>query len=227
MPTGDQKKDSELPGFGGIYNSKNLAMYSYAHQNPTLYTDPDGNFVFVLLAGPVLEAVVADLVVAAGFSYALNNAMSNSSSGGGRNNASRIELPTITVTASPLGPNEPDDPNNNNRGSERLPRYLRNKMARIKNQTAAGGNRGVSGSVSEADAFKLGERFVGRGYRRMSNGQGLVSRDGLRTYRFPQAKRGVNPMTGEPWSRTGRVANFETKRAPGEKPVSNVHLDVH
>ena len=31
-----------LPGGGGIYNSKNLAVYSYSHNNPVVLIDPDG-----------------------------------------------------------------------------------------------------------------------------------------------------------------------------------------
>jgi hypothetical protein len=60
----------------------------------------------------------------------------------------------------------------------------------------------------------------------MSNAKGLVSEDGLRIFRFPTNKRGINPATGEPWSRTGRQANFETRTARGEAPTSNVHLDI-
>lgn len=29
---------------GGIYDSANLALYSYAHLNPLVHTDPDANF---------------------------------------------------------------------------------------------------------------------------------------------------------------------------------------
>jgi RHS repeat-associated protein len=47
---------SGLPGIGGVYNSKNLALYGYAHQNPISYKDPDGNVVF--LAAPFGYAVV-------------------------------------------------------------------------------------------------------------------------------------------------------------------------
>ena len=99
-------------------------------------------------------------------------------------------------------------------------------MKRIRNETAAGGNRGISGAVGEADAMRLGEEFVGPGHRVMSNGRGLVSEDGLRTFRYPSPKRGVNPVTGESWSRTGTQVNFETKPAVGEPPSSNVHLDI-
>jgi RHS repeat-associated protein len=109
----------------------------------------------------------------------------------------------------------------------RLSTGLQNKLKRIHNQTAAGGNRGISGGpVSQSDALRLGIKFVGPGYRVMSNGQGLVSADGLRTFRFPQVKRGVNPATQQPWSPTGRQANFETREFPGLPANSNVHVNV-
>ena len=71
-------------------------------------------------------------------------------------------------------------------------------MKRIRNATAAGGSRGITGCVSPADARKFGEAFVGEGHRVMSNGKGLVSADRLRTFRFPSAKRGINLNTMEP-----------------------------
>ena len=36
-------------GMGGIYNSKNLALYSYGHQNPVTMIDPDGNAVDIFI----------------------------------------------------------------------------------------------------------------------------------------------------------------------------------
>jgi RHS repeat-associated protein len=39
----------ELPGIGGIYNPINLNQYAYAHQNPVKLTDPDGQFVNILV----------------------------------------------------------------------------------------------------------------------------------------------------------------------------------
>lgn len=39
---------SKLPGIGGIFNSRNLGMYSYSHNNPVVMKDPDGNHVIVL-----------------------------------------------------------------------------------------------------------------------------------------------------------------------------------
>jgi RHS repeat-associated protein len=105
-------------------------------------------------------------------------------------------------------------------------RQLKNKMKRIRNQSAAGGNRGVSGSVSESDALKLGRKWVGPGAREMSSGKGLVSVDGTRSFRYPANKRGINRNTGQPWSQTGRQVNFESAPTPSDPAGSNVHLDV-
>jgi len=43
LPSGDPEKDKNLPGMGGFFNSGNLAGYTYTHQNPVRYVDPDGN----------------------------------------------------------------------------------------------------------------------------------------------------------------------------------------
>ena len=108
----------------------------------------------------------------------------------------------------------------------RLARHLRSKMRRIRNAIAAGGNRGVTGSVTTDEAMQLGVEFVGPNYRVMSNGRGIVSTDGMRQFRFPSPKRGIDPMTGEPFSRTGVQVNFEQRATASGEWTSNVHLDV-
>ncbi|MES0300405.1 RHS repeat-associated core domain-containing protein, partial [Citrobacter sedlakii] len=105
---------------------------------------------------------------------------------------------------------------------------FKNKLKRIKNQTAAGGNQGITGIVSQDDAFKLGETFVGPNYKRIS-GYGsdlLISEDGLRQYRGPSPKRGINPLSGEPWSKTGTQVNFQSRKTPEGPWSGNVHLDT-
>jgi len=39
---------ANLPGMGGMFNSGNLAMYTYTHQNPIRYVDPDGKEVWIV-----------------------------------------------------------------------------------------------------------------------------------------------------------------------------------
>jgi RHS repeat-associated protein len=45
LPTGDKKRNANLPGLGGVFNPINLNAYHYAGNNPVKYTDPDGNRV--------------------------------------------------------------------------------------------------------------------------------------------------------------------------------------
>ena len=108
----------------------------------------------------------------------------------------------------------------------KLSKELRNKLKRINNEITAGGNRGISGTVTRDEAMVLGTRFVGSGYKRMSNNKGLISEDGLRQFRFPVKKSGINRMTGKPWSRIGFVANFESRLVTSSAWLNNVHLDV-
>jgi RHS repeat-associated protein len=42
LPTGDKETDARLPGMGGVLNTINLALYTYASHNPLRFTDPDG-----------------------------------------------------------------------------------------------------------------------------------------------------------------------------------------
>ena len=43
LPTGNKKRDSNLPGMGGVFNPVNLNLYHYSGNNPVIYVDPDGN----------------------------------------------------------------------------------------------------------------------------------------------------------------------------------------
>lgn len=87
-------------------------------------------------------------------------------------------------------------------------------------------NYGVgSGSVSEAD--HLGKIWVGDGAIPTTDGKGLVSVDGLRVYRYPDAKPNA-PIHLNP---TGTQANFETYKinpATGERVrVGNGHMSIN
>ncbi|MEL6195933.1 MAG: hypothetical protein AAFZ38_00365 [Myxococcota bacterium] len=104
---------------------------------------------------------------------------------------------------------------------------LKRKMRRIRNETAAGGNRGVDGVMTRDEAHRLGIEFVGPGARLTRRGDALISADGLRQYRFQQkGKSGRNPVTGERWSSTGAQVNFESRSVPKGDWINNVHLDV-
>lgn len=41
IPTGREKREN-LASLGGIYNSVNIGLYAYSHQNPIIMRDPDG-----------------------------------------------------------------------------------------------------------------------------------------------------------------------------------------
>jgi uncharacterized protein RhaS with RHS repeats len=108
-------------------------------------------------------------------------------------------------------------------------RQFRNKLKRINNQIAARGNRGITGTVSRNDASRLGKVFVGPGYRKTVDAAGrdvLISADGLRQWRGPASKGGINRVTGEPWSKTGVQTNFESRYSPTGRWENDVHLDV-
>ena len=45
LTTGNRETDRKLPGRGGVFAPLNLGLYTYSHQNPVLFVDPDGEFV--------------------------------------------------------------------------------------------------------------------------------------------------------------------------------------
>lgn len=70
MPTGNDERDAELPGLGGVFNFMNLALYTYAHQNPVKLIDPDGRltiFVHGTFASP--QSADADFISALSRTY--------------------------------------------------------------------------------------------------------------------------------------------------------------
>jgi RHS repeat-associated protein len=108
----------------------------------------------------------------------------------------------------------------------RLTQFLRNKLGHIKNEIAAGGNRGISGAVTAEQGEALAEAYLGPGYSTSADGYARVSADRLRQVRGPSVKDEINPVTNEPYSKTGNVLNFEARTQPSGRYTSNVHVDV-
>ncbi len=44
-----------MPGMGGVFNSLNLGLYTYGHQNPLKYVDPNGEYITVKVQGTNVE----------------------------------------------------------------------------------------------------------------------------------------------------------------------------
>jgi RHS repeat-associated protein len=66
-----KKKNGELPGMGGVFNTVNLHLYHYAGNNPVKYTDPTGMWTFsVALSGSAAYGMGAQgsVGIAIGFS---------------------------------------------------------------------------------------------------------------------------------------------------------------
>jgi hypothetical protein len=80
------------------------------------------------------------------------------------------------------------------------------------------------GIGTAADAERLGRIWVGDGARRLTDGSGLVSADGVRVYRFPREKDSMHATTGV-------QANFEryliNPVTGGKSKVSNGHLNIN
>ena len=91
-----------------------------------------------------------------------------------------------------------------------------------------GGNTSVKGRFSDDEAIKLGRDFVGPNSKDINTKKGriLVSEDGLRQFRFPSSKTGIDTRSGQPWTSTGRQANFESRPQPKGRWTNNVHIEV-
>ncbi|MCU0829464.1 MAG: RHS repeat-associated core domain-containing protein, partial [Tabrizicola sp.] len=99
-------------------------------------------------------------------------------------------------------------------------------LEKIFKQIGLKGNKQLTGTVSAAQADRLGRLFVGPGFRTVEQGKYLkyISADGQKIYRGPAFKQSAHPVSGEAYSRTGVQVNFETMN--GSTRVSNVHLDI-
>lgn len=94
------------------------------------------------------------------------------------------------------------------------------EMSGMLRDAASGkGNFGIGIATSE-QADVLGRAWVGSGARQNSSGNALISRDGLRQYRFPSEK------PNSPYASTGVQANFESRSTPDGRWTNNAHLDI-
>jgi hypothetical protein len=88
----------------------------------------------------------------------------------------------------------------------------------LKNAASGKGNFGL-GIVTEMQAKRLGEAWVGTGYRVSSDGDVWISADKLRQFRLPSQKN-------SPFASTGVQANMESRLVPYGEFQSNGHLDI-
>jgi hypothetical protein len=78
----------------------------------------------------------------------------------------------------------------------------------------------------------MGEDFVGPDHQRITGRNGntiLVSADQTRRYRSADRKQEAHDNLGQPFSRTGTQANFETGRNLGSGNAqvnTNTHIDI-
>jgi hypothetical protein len=108
-----------------------------------------------------------------------------------------------------------------NKGTARY-KQLVNKENRLANELAAGGDRGVAGTVNTAESNFLGERFVGEGFSERVGPHGeriLISKNGLRQYRSPTSKLSE-------YATTGRQANFQSRSVAEGIWENNVHFNI-
>ncbi len=69
-PVNDEakKRNGNLPGMGGVFNTVNLHLYHYAGNNPVKYVDPDGRRSL-----SVFEKMAATTILGKGHNAVLNN----------------------------------------------------------------------------------------------------------------------------------------------------------
>jgi len=95
---------------------------------------------------------------------------------------------------------------------------LGEEMGILRDAAKGTGNYGL-GTASRADAVRLGESWVGDGYKVASDGKTLISKDGLRQFRPPSLKSSSFASTGE-------QANFELRSRPFGPWAGNGHLNI-
>lgn len=95
---------------------------------------------------------------------------------------------------------------------------LVDEMAILRQAAKGTGNYSL-GTATRADAMRLGEAWVGKGYKVASDGKTLLSADGLRQFRPPSPK-------ASSFATTGTQANFEIRSELGKAWSGNGHLNI-
>jgi len=95
---------------------------------------------------------------------------------------------------------------------------LAREMGILREAAKGTGNYGL-GTATRAEAVKLGEAWVGKGYKVASDGKTLISADGLKQFRPPSPK-------ASSFATTGTQANFEIRSEFGKAWSGNGHLNI-
>ena len=93
---------------------------------------------------------------------------------------------------------------------------LADEIGILRDAARGKGNFTIRGAVSEQDAIRLGEAWVGPGFKIASDGKTLVSANGLKQFR----PRSFKPRLGKD------QVNFERRFEPSGQWQGNGHLDV-
>jgi hypothetical protein len=88
---------ANLPGMGGIYNSRNLQTYHYAGNNPIKYTDPTGE---VVITATTMVAILMWGAILGGLGTATVASVSNNI---GRTDHSPADIVNIYLRGASLG----------------------------------------------------------------------------------------------------------------------------
>lgn len=163
LPVGSGR-DRRLPGLGGVFNPRNLGVYSYAGLNPLRYTDPTGRWFGIddVVTGPVDEIIVVGglaIAAAAGSQWAQNNldkikGVFSSSSGSDESKAVAEAQTLVESVSTPASP-PPEDPEGGWDQKSTIPQVENKKLQNyVKDFYKGTNNPNRIGSGTTADAVR-------------------------------------------------------------------------